>query len=300
VRTAASGWKGGILRSTRIFSQPSAQLKAALDRLQSTTIITSIRQPSERRRHRSSWINEWKERIDVTGRPLGIELVLPDWFYAGVLDDALSRHRVRVPETPVYLDALLSDQPLTGELEPRLGDQHLRILTIVGFPTATTPGLLEDLNRLAFPYRWLARAILLDKTDATRLLTKIRRQWFAKRKSIAAILKEVMTNEPSVLVDTDATNKTLDADMALQELGQDVAGMAYVTATITVWDSDPRIADEKLRLHAWLHGPVRRGRCPRHDQRRRPRSAVRSDEIHRPLRSERTQGISAPSNYPLF
>ncbi|OZB11194.1 MAG: conjugal transfer protein TrbE [Rhizobiales bacterium 39-66-18] len=158
------------------------------------------------------------------------------------------RHLVRVPETPVYLDALLADQPLTGGLEPRLGDEHLRVLTIVGFPTATTPGLLDDLNRLAFPYRWSTRAILLDKTDATKLLTKIRRQWFAKRKSIAAILKEVMTNEASALVDTDAANKAADADMALQELGADVAGMAYVTATIVVWDADPRLADEKLRL----------------------------------------------------
>jgi type IV secretory pathway VirB4 component len=35
------------------------------------------------------------------------------------------RHRVRVPETPIYLDAL-ADQPLTGGLEPRLGNQHLR------------------------------------------------------------------------------------------------------------------------------------------------------------------------------
>ncbi len=158
------------------------------------------------------------------------------------------RHRVRVPETPIYLDALLADQPLTGGLEPRLGDTHLRILTIVGFPTATTPGLLDDLNRLPFPYRWTTRAILLDKTDATRLLTRIRRQWFAKRKSIAAILKEVMTNEASVLVDTDAANKAADADLALQELGADFAGQAYVTASVTVWDTDPRAANEKLRL----------------------------------------------------
>jgi type IV secretion/conjugal transfer VirB4 family ATPase len=155
---------------------------------------------------------------------------------------------VRVPEIPMYLDALLADQPLTGGLEPRLGSAHLRVLTIVGFPTATTPGLLDDLNRLAFPYRWSTRAILLDKTDATKLLTKIRRQWFAKRKSIAAILKEVMTNEASALVDTDAANKAADADMALQELGADYAGQAYVTATVTVWDNDPRIAAEKLRL----------------------------------------------------
>lgn len=158
------------------------------------------------------------------------------------------RHRVRVPETPIYLDALLADEPLTGGLEPRLGAAHLRVLTINGFPTATTPGILDDLNRLAFPYRWSTRAILLDKTDATKLLTRIRRQWFAKRKSIAAILKEVMTNEASALVDTDAANKAADADMALQELGADYAGQAYVTATVTVWDANPRTADEKLRL----------------------------------------------------
>lgn len=65
------------------------RLKAALDRLQSTTIATTIRQPSEGRRHRFSWINEWVERVDPQGRPAGIELIVPDWFYNAVLDDAL-------------------------------------------------------------------------------------------------------------------------------------------------------------------------------------------------------------------
>ncbi|MFV0515297.1 MAG: conjugal transfer protein TrbE [Jhaorihella sp.] len=195
--------------------------------------------------------------IDRTARVLALlDGFMPECAW---LDDAetltylhatvsTNRHRVRIPETPIYLDALLSDQPLTGGLEPMLANAHLRVLTIVGFPNATTPGILDELNRLAFPYRWSTRAILLDKVDATRLLTRIRRQWFAKRKSIAAILKEVMTNEASVLVDTDAANKAADADEALQELGADIAGQAYVTATLTVWDEDPRIADEKLRL----------------------------------------------------
>ncbi|MBN9885700.1 conjugal transfer protein TrbE [Salipiger abyssi] len=208
----------------------------------------------------TSGVNPWEQVrgfIDRTDRVLALlDGFMPDCHW---LDDAATltylhstistnRHRVRVPEVPVYLDALLPDQPLAGGLEPRLGNQHLRVLTITGFPGATTPGLLDELNRLAFPYRWSTRAILMDKLDATKLLTRIRRQWFAKRKSIAAILKEVMTNEQSALVDTDAANKAVDADMALQELGADVAGMAYVTATITVWDEDVRRADEKLRL----------------------------------------------------
>ena len=195
--------------------------------------------------------------IDRTARVLQlIEGFMPESAW---LDDAetltylhatisTKHHRVRVPEVPMHLDALLADQRLTGGLEPRLGSAHLRVLTIIGFPTATTPGILDELNRLAFPYRWATRAVMLDKTDATKLLTKIRRQWFAKRKSIAAILKEVMTNEASALLDTDAHNKAMDADAALQELGSDLIGQAYVTATVTVWDDDPRIAEEKLRL----------------------------------------------------
>ncbi|AOF98727.1 cagE, TrbE, VirB, component of type IV transporter system family protein (plasmid) [Blastomonas sp. RAC04] len=198
-----------------------------------------------------------KSFVDRTDRVLHLlEGFMPE---TGWLDDGATltylhstvstkAQRVRVPETPVYLDALLTDEPLTGGLEPRLGQAHLRTLTITGLPTATFPGLLDELNAQAFPYRWSTRAIMLDKTDATRLLTKIRRQWFAKRKSVAAILKEVMTNEQSVLMDSDASNKAADADMALQELGADHAGIAYVTATVTVWDHDPALAAEKLRL----------------------------------------------------
>lgn len=65
------------------------RLKAALDRLQSTSIATSIRQAGARRRRRFSWINEWRERLDDNGRALGIEMIVPDWLYEGVLDRAL-------------------------------------------------------------------------------------------------------------------------------------------------------------------------------------------------------------------
>ena len=225
--------------------------------------------PAEDASRAESWLYEGREEtgvdahellsgfIDRTDRVLQLfEGFVPEVEWLGdtetltYLHSTIStkRQRVRVPETPMHLDALLADQPLIGGLEPRLGDAHLRKLTVIGFPTATHPGILDELNRLAFPYRWSTRAILLDKTQAVKLLTKIRRQWFAKRKGIAAILKEVMTNEASVLVDSDAANKAVDADLALQELGADDVGQAYVTATVTVWDEDPSVAAEKLRL----------------------------------------------------
>src|SRR5262249_25058117 len=95
-----TGWRGWgwvaatpseILTFTR--RGPSVRdyhrLKAALDRLQSTTVATTLRQPTERRMHRFSWVNEWKERTGANGWPLGIQLIIPDWLYAALLNDAL-------------------------------------------------------------------------------------------------------------------------------------------------------------------------------------------------------------------
>lgn len=64
------------------------RLRAALDRLQATTVSTTLRAGTLRHMHRFSWINEWKELVHTSGRSAGIELVVPDWFYAGVLDEA--------------------------------------------------------------------------------------------------------------------------------------------------------------------------------------------------------------------
>ena len=46
------------------------RLKAALDRLQSTSVATSIRETTGRRLHRFSWVNEWRELADASGVPL--------------------------------------------------------------------------------------------------------------------------------------------------------------------------------------------------------------------------------------
>jgi len=154
---------------------------------------------------------------------------------------------VAVPETPIYLDALLADTPLTGGLEPMLGNAHLRTLTISGFPNMSRPGILDALNEADFPYRWSTRFIALDKTDATKLLTKLRRQWFNKRKSITALLREVMYNQPAQLLDSDADNKVADADLALQALGQDHVAFGYLTTTITVADEDRARVEDKIR-----------------------------------------------------
>ena len=203
---------------------------------------------------------DWRERLEafVSESVRFLDLldgVMPE---IGWLDDALTltylhdcvstrRHQVAVPEVPMHLDALLADEPLVGGLAPMLGVMHLRTLSVRGFPTSTWPGVLDDLNRLGFAYRWCTRFLCLDKAEAEKELTRLRRQWFAKRKNIVALLRETIFQQESPLVDSDASNKAADADAALQALGSDQVAFGYVTATVTVLGADATAADEKLR-----------------------------------------------------
>ncbi len=146
--------------SALVDAERKADFEEAGSHFESSYFLTfAYLPPAEDAARAETWLYEGREKAgidahevmagfaDRTDRLLHlIEAFMPEcrWLDDGetltYLHGCVStqRHRVRVPETPMYLDALLADQPLTGGLEPRLAAQHLRILTITGFPTATT------------------------------------------------------------------------------------------------------------------------------------------------------------------
>ena len=197
----------------------------------------------------SSFISENDRALDLFATFMPEIRALDDdetmTFLHGAISDR--RHIVRAPETPIYLDAILADTPLVGGLEPRLGRLHLRTLTVLGFPNMSRPAILDALNHLDMGYRWTTRFVALDKALATKSLTSLRRQWFNKRKSVTAMLREVLYNQPAQLLDSDADNKVVDADLALQALGGDHVAFGHLTTTITVADEEHDRVDAKFR-----------------------------------------------------
>ncbi len=158
------------------------------------------------------------------------------------------RHPVLVPPVPFFIDGLVADMPLVPGVEPMLGRAHLRTLTLRGFPDQTWPCLLDEVNRLPLSYRWVARWLAIDKPEALKGIERKRRHWFAKRKGIAALLREILWGKESPLVDSDAENQAMDADAALQELGADHVAYGHFTATVTLWDEDELRIAEKVKL----------------------------------------------------
>lgn len=199
--------------------------------------------------HLARFISETDRVLDMLSGIMPEARFLSDSETLSYLHSTISNNRqpIHVPDETTYIDALIGDCDLTGGLTPRLGNETLHVLTLKGFPAETTPGLLDELNSLGFAYRWMTRYLPLSKSDAAKLITKTRRQWFAKRKSVAALIKESLMGETSALVDTDADNKALDADAALQDLGGDYVGYGYLTTSIVVTHTDPKTCENRVR-----------------------------------------------------
>jgi type IV secretion/conjugal transfer VirB4 family ATPase len=154
---------------------------------------------------------------------------------------------VRAPAGPAFLDGFLCDASLVGGVAPMLGDRHLRVLTIKGFPPFTHPGVLDDLNAAAMTYRWMTRYLCLDRDESERELVKWRRLWFSKHKSMGALVKEMLTKEAATFANPDAIAKSEEVDDALAELGSEQISFGFLTSTLVVLGATAGEADEKLR-----------------------------------------------------
>jgi len=157
------------------------------------------------------------------------------------------RHEVRVPAIPMYLDAVLATQDLVGGFRPRIGDRHLRVLAVMGFPMDSVPEILGFLNRLPVEYRWSTRFIFLDPASAERALRVYRRNWFQKRHGLMGLLKESFNFGTVTFANKDAVAMAQDADDAVGEASANVVRFGYFTCNVLLLDPDRERLDATAR-----------------------------------------------------
>jgi plasmid replication initiation protein len=64
------------------------ELQAALSRLETTSIRTSLRAPTRRQEAQFGWLDGWTLEVDAaTGLPRGMTLTLSNWVYEGIVNE---------------------------------------------------------------------------------------------------------------------------------------------------------------------------------------------------------------------
>ena len=173
------------------------------------------------------------------------------------------------PETLTYLHACVSDRwhkiALLANLNdidhqlcdtaldpagwyPQLGRWHLRVCSVNGYPRQSVVGIMRDLEALPMDFRWCTRWLGLERHVQQGVLRKAQGAWVHEEKGLSDRLSENLSHEATRVLNRDATNKAEDVDIARQEIGADLLAYGQFTSTVTVWDEDPDVADQKRRL----------------------------------------------------
>ncbi|HVT14701.1 MAG TPA: transporter [Thermoanaerobaculia bacterium] len=165
-------------------------------------------------------------------------------------------HPVRAPHaTPAdgcYLDTLLADRPLAGGWAPRIGDLHLRLVALHGFPHESFPGILDFLGGLGFPFRASHRVIPLSQPTAARLIARVRLSWFKKRRGATSWLRELASDntqksaarerDDELFLDQDAAAMARDASAAAADNASGRVRYVLYTPVVVLADRDPALA----------------------------------------------------------
>ncbi|MBI2772560.1 MAG: conjugal transfer protein TrbE [Burkholderiales bacterium] len=176
---------------------------------------------------------------DPTGRPRVTDAFLQflEFCVSGV------QRPVQLPSLPMYLDAIIGAHPFAAGISPRVGDKHIKVIALDGFPQDSYPGILHVLDELDFPYRWSTRFIFLDTYQAKGVITSVRRRWQQKQRG----LKDQMFNTARGPVDLDAVRMTQDTEQALGEAESNAVKFGYYTSCIVLMNEDPQVLDDQAR-----------------------------------------------------
>ena len=148
---------------------------------------------------------------------------------------------MRVPERPMYLDALLGSEGLVGGIIPRLGNRHLAVISIDGLPQESYPAMLAELDSLPLEYRFSSRFICLDQYDAAKEINGYRKGW---RQQVYRFIDQFFNN-PNARANRDALLMAEDAENALTEVQGGYVGAGYLTSCVVLMHEDPE------RLQDW-------------------------------------------------
>ncbi|MDR3043570.1 MAG: conjugal transfer protein TrbE [Desulfovibrio sp.] len=184
----------------------------------------------------------------------------------GISSDLLSyleecitgEHRgVRLPKEPMYLDGLIAGQDLVGGLAPRIGDQHIAVLSLDGVPSESWPAMFDALDLLPFPLRYSTRFLCLSQHEALKEVDRYRKTWRQKMFKFF----DILFPKANPRVNRDAARMAEEAEEAYADVEGGASTLGYYTASIILLHDDPSELEIRCRHVRELVASIGRWGC---------------------------------------
>ncbi len=150
---------------------------------------------------------------------------------------------IRLPRVGMYLDAYIGGEDMVLGWKPKIGNKHVRVVGILGFPDGTVPGMLDQLSALPIAYRFCTRASFLSQEKAISKINAFERNWGQKTVSLFSTFMG-KTQQNARRVNSYALEMQNSAHEALHLAQTGAVKYLHYTACVVVMDEDRAFADE--------------------------------------------------------
>ncbi|MDQ1269932.1 MAG: type secretion system protein TrbE, partial [Thermodesulfobacteriota bacterium] len=192
---------------------------------------------------------EIEDRLSLSFRLRQLkDILLQNGIYSEVLEIINfiitgERHKIKLPEIPMYLDYLLSSQDVTGGIVPKIADKYISVVAIDGFPAESYPMMLSGLDSLSIPYRFNTRYICMDQWTALQQIENYRKSWSQK---IIGFFDKLFNNAKAK-PNKDAALMAVDAEEAYLINQSGFVGFGYFSGNIILLNEDKELLQTQTR-----------------------------------------------------
>ncbi len=148
-----------------------------------------------------------------------------------------------VPKIPMYLDALLGGEDLLGGIAPKLGEKHIKIISIDGLPQESYPAMMSHLSSLACEFRFSTRYICLAQFEAEQEIENYVKGW---NQSVYSFIDQYTGNE-NAKPNRNSLAMRENAEEAKAEVQSGFMGAGYMSTTIVMMGTDEEKLLENIR-----------------------------------------------------
>lgn len=164
---------------------------------------------------------------------------------------SMQRREIKLPKSPLLLDHYLYDSSISGGFEPKIGDKHMRVISIISYMDNTFFGVFDALNLQSFSYRWVSRYYCLSKIDALEAVHKKSSEWKAKFKGIMDMIREFASGtESDSNINETAVRNYQQAKNAEANVESDITSYGYYTTSIVITGDSSDEADTRAKIVA--------------------------------------------------
>lgn len=205
-----------------------------------------------------TYINEFQSRLQSFSRTLsesGFRLLEAEdllGFLHRRASPASTAERIRLPDTPAYLDSYLTSNLLVerGDTIAFRGttDRHAAAVSIKGWPKrGTMPGVIDGL--LAMPFELTVSQVMrISSLEKTRkYIQDVERHNRNMSKPLKAVITEAFTHQESQQMDIGRVAMAEDASAALTSLSTESRIFGHYNFTVFAFGDSERDADAMAR-----------------------------------------------------